>query len=414
MITLKGLILDKIKALDISGAASHYGVSEATVKRWIDDKKPGNPSFDVAEIVFAEYVDSIKDVALKEPIAPAVKTIKQDDDDLGLSTVDDDALEKRLAEIAKGSQIKLRPGERIVTDPTDDGYGDAPSTGTQTPSSMSASTIGVIGANPFSAKGSTEMTEDEWKAAMKTVKDTVASVPSATPSTKSAAIASGGKRRDTMILFPCERNIQSSVAVNIMCLLRDQDRHRFEHVSMHFLPDARNHLVKRFLASDCEWSFWADSDMIFPAGPRWANWFLSRTGAKNIPQQFASLHTIDQLKSRGHKMIGGVYSPRQLNRKALIASGSPVSQGPVDRVEPVKWLATGCLLVHRSVYESMGKDGWFDLDRTLTSGGEDVAFSLRATKAGYQPMLDMSIFCGHVGAFVYLPEHCNNNATHTI
>lgn len=402
--TLKELIVEKIKAIGPDEAAKHYSVSLPTLKRWIDPKKPGNPSFEVAEIVFAEYAsnqDKQRLEATLEVKNPSWNDLPTSDkDDLGIVAEDTEALEKRLASMAKGSGYKPRPGDRIITDPTDDGFGPASSPHQSLPSA------------PFT-DGLQVMTEEEYRNSMKR-----GAQPKAAPAQVIAKPVHFEKteaqlKRDTMILFPAERMISPVVAVGIIARLRDQTRHRLEHVSMHFLPDARNRLTKTFLESDCEWSFWVDSDMIVPCGPNNVNWFLNHTKARKINRDFASLHAIEDMKKRGHKIIGGVYSPRALGKQALIATKEDVSAGPHNRVIPVDWLATGCLLVHRSVYEDVAKAsgetdyrGWFDLDRKLTRFGEDVAFCYRAKKVGHQPMLDLSIQCGHVGNYVFLPEDC--------
>lgn len=402
--TLKQLILDKIKEIGTGDAAKHYGVSEPALKRWIASKKPGNPSFEVAEIAFSEYVASQgnhKDESSFYTEKPTKETLHRkmcsvSSDDLGLEPVDDSALSEYLKKQPGSGELKLRPGERIITDITDDGFGSPP------PSS----------AAPFT-DGLQTMTEAEYQQSMKRISSPKpppvrASIPSPHFEKTEAQ-----HKRDTMILFPAERMISPVVAVGILARLRDPNRHRIEHVSMHFLPDARNRLTKTFLESDCEWSFWVDSDMIVPCGPGHVNWFLGHTKARKINREFASLHAIEDMKKRGHKIIGGVYSPRVIGKQALIATKDEVHNGPSNRVVPADWLATGCLLVHRSVYEDIAKasgesgySGWFDLDRKLTRFGEDVAFCYRAKQVGHQPMLDLSIQCGHVGNHVFLPENC--------
>jgi hypothetical protein len=118
---------------------------------------------------------------------------------------------------------------------------------------------------------------------------------------------------------------------------------------------------------------------------------------------------------------------------------------------PTKWVATGCLLIHRTVFSDISKKyphlegGWFspsehDLvagvngalaalqsnsdpqDRVLKAlslladcqaradavsklgTGEDVIFSLRAAAAGHTPHVDTGLVLGHVGNYVFGPK----------
>lgn len=147
-----------------------------------------------------------------------------------------------------------------------------------------------------------------------------------------------------------------------------------------------------------------------------------------------------------------MYGEGHLASESLYAHGAPY-----DECKPTRWIGTGCLLIHRSVYLDIekkfpnlarganGKGGhWFsssehnamdwitrtrnflgqgtmtgekamkayemletaerDAKANSTLGmGEDVQFSIRAKQAGHQPFVDMGLCCGHVGQHIYGP-----------
>jgi len=128
-------------------------------------------------------------------------------------------------------------------------------------------------------------------------------------------------------------------------------------------------------------------------------------------------------------------------------------------VKPTRWIATGCLLVHRSVYEDIqakfpelaprgGDEAWnfftpseHDLVQAAAAAkgvleddrkdplvrvaealallergkkqsrasnylgqGEDVTFCIRAAQAGHQPFIDMGLVLGHLGTYCFGPK----------
>lgn len=228
-----------------------------------------------------------------------------------------------------------------------------------------------------------------------------------------------------------------------------------------FVSHSRNTCADLFLASNCDWSFWMDDDMLIPFGN--AKWFNAYTGG-NLPEQFAGLHAIDRLLSHGKTVVGGLYFGRHPHGAAMYSEGATIPsekefarRAPMNLVKPTRWVATGCLMIHRNVFLDIEKkfprlarrpDGmggqWFsssehnlqsalDRARAVLTGeklsgehayrvhqilesaaqearskstlgmGEDVQFCIRAAEAGHQPHVDMGLVCGHVGHCVYGP-----------
>jgi hypothetical protein len=102
-------------------------------------------------------------------------------------------------------------------------------------------------------------------------------------------------------------------------------------------------------------------------------------------------------------------------------------EAPREHVIETKWVATGCLLVHRRVYEAMlelpevkaGAEyrdtagriarqyGFFT--STVTAQGEDMAFSARARAIGEKMVVDFGCVCGHVGDHAFWPHNTRPN-----
>lgn len=229
-----------------------------------------------------------------------------------------------------------------------------------------------------------------------------------------------------------------------------------------FVVHSRNTLADMFLASAFEWMFTVDDDILMPFGDAAA--FKRYTGF-DIPDAFAGLNTLDRLLSHGKTLVGGLYWGRNPTGRGMFAEAGNkemadyARRAPIDEIRPTRWVATGVLLVHRSVYEDIekkfprlarganGKGGnWFSpsehtamagidkvremlsagpmtsdkafrayemLEQTAAearanstlSQGEDVAFCVRAKQAGHQPYVDFGLVCGHLGNCCYGPHN---------
>ncbi len=230
-----------------------------------------------------------------------------------------------------------------------------------------------------------------------------------------------------------------------------------------FVAHSRNSCADVFLASDKDWMLTIDDDMIVPFGN--PKWFKAHTGFNFLPEPYASFNTLDRLMSHGKTLVGALYFGRYKGSFPMYGEGANQSEGdyarsgPHDICKPTRWVGTGCMLIHRSVYEDIekkfprlgrGADGkgghWFSssehtamdwIERTrsmLSEGamtgekalrayemmeaahaeaasrsslgmGEDVQFCVRAKEAGHQPYVDMGLIPGHVGHCVFGPHN---------
>jgi hypothetical protein len=221
-----------------------------------------------------------------------------------------------------------------------------------------------------------------------------------------------------------------------------------------FIVHARNKLATKFLASKFDWILMLDDDTVPPCGN--ATWFNESTGLK-LPEWAAGLNAIDRLVSHGKTLVGATYFGRSPDAPPVFAEGFQrrkelLRSGPLDQVVPTKWVGTGCLLIHRRVFEDIekkfphlsraennGTGQWFtssehDLRNAVSEAifiakeygdsgpamaevlsaalqrssvhsslgmGEDVQLAVRATQSGHHPFVDLGLWCGHFGPACY-------------
>ncbi len=280
----------------------------------------------------------------------------------------------------------------------------------------------------------------------------------ATPPKTSVALAHANTK--VFVCLPWQKHCNPLTA---FCLAGLLDRRRTTtcmNFGDAFVAHSRNTCVDLFLASACEWSFWMDDDMLVPFGN--SKWFNAYAGYP-INEKFSGLHAIDRLLAANKKVVGGLYFGRHRFGCPMYGEGTDAAEmeyartAPIDIVKPTRWVATGCLLVHRSVFEDIEKrfprlkrgvdgkgsniftstehsmldhvdrcramlgDGPMTGEKAMKAFemleaaakearhksslgmGEDVAFCIRAKEAGHQPHVDLGLVCGHVGHAVYGP-----------
>jgi hypothetical protein len=268
-----------------------------------------------------------------------------------------------------------------------------------------------------------------------------------------------------MIVMPWQKAVSPITA---FCVAQLIDRRRTSTMLNYgdaFVAHTRNACADMFLQSKSEWMLTIDDDMLVPFGA--PVWYREYTGF-NFPDPFMGWNTIDRLMSHKKSLVGATYFSRNpfgipvYNEGIDPREAEYVRNGPYDIIKPTRWVGTGCLLIHRSVFEDIekrfprlargpnGRGGnWFTsteaslLDQTqrlhdlLTSGpltmetgykalaglqgilaaarnentlgaGEDVSFCQRAMSAGHQPHVDLGLICGHTGTCVYGPHNTRN------
>ena len=190
-----------------------------------------------------------------------------------------------------------------------------------------------------------------------------------------------------MIGFPSSGIVTANFAATLAGLcLTNTERYKIERVSTRvgcYVHANRNQIVEAFLKTNNEWllqidpDIAVDGDLIFRllgmARDKFAHvvsgWYMNDVqmdqAKRLIPLVF---------KHQG----GGLYQPFL-----------PQGNGPVE----ADAVGTGCLMVHRDVYEKVRKSGpspWFDFatasNGTLT--GEDIFFCQTLKEWGYQIWVD--------------------------
>lgn len=272
-------------------------------------------------------------------------------------------------------------------------------------------------------------------------------------------------RRNVCIALPWYKQTNPLTAFSVMGLKDPRRTAIMLNFGDAFVVHSRNTLGDLFLQTDLEWMLTIDDDMIVPFGN--GEWINNFTGMK-LPKPFSEFNALDRLLSHGKTLVGALYFGRWRHGTAMFAEGfqndklkSYIKRGPHNEIKPTRWVGTGCMLIHRSVFLDIekkfpylrrtregGKRGgnWFtSSEHDLASGvdevltdldarrgqwdegdayksfqklsdararsrhnsslgtGEDVIFCHRAMAAGHQPHVDMGLICGHIGSECYHP-----------
>jgi len=223
--------------------------------------------------------------------------------------------------------------------------------------------------------------------------------------------------RDIFIGFPCYKTTNPVTAFALIAMALDfgRDKIRFDMaIGDSKIEHARNRLAHKFLETDAKWLMMIDDDIIPCIGrPEWSKYWVQNLRA--VPDLPLKRHVLHRLMGAGKTLVGASYFGRQ-EGGALMASDqslAPRARAYDDAVVEVDWVATGCMLVHRSVFEDIREkfgddlkikvpDYDYDYFRPFDSAhGEDVSFCKRAKQAGHQPHLDLGLPVAHLGYKTY-------------
>lgn len=228
--------------------------------------------------------------------------------------------------------------------------------------------------------------------------------------------------RAVCICMPIYKTLLPATNFSLMALW-DPVRMRLETRSGDMVVRSRNHLAKRFLATDSEWSFWLDDDMVIPFGHSGRFKQIVTPDFDHVNDAWTGIHTINRLISHGKSIVGGCYWDRRGSGRLICGSSRAIMAPiPSDNITPVDFIGTGCLLVHRKVFEDIGKKfpetlnedglgnecGYFvEFMKNGRMWGEDESFAWRAAQCGHTSFLDLAVLCGHAGMKYYGPPKAN-------
>lgn len=184
-------------------------------------------------------------------------------------------------------------------------------------------------------------------------------------------------------------SVRSEFMDSVIALLASEERELLGHAHGvtcgPLIAMARNLLVRDFLATDMEFLWMVDTDIVF------------------IP------NTLRRLVEHDLPLVSALYYTFKNNGKvpAMFTVGDnhefpAIMEWDEGELIPADATGAGCLLVHREVFEKIQKDNngqfcWFREtvfdDRDI---GEDLSFSTRVRAAGYPIFVDTSVQVAHV------------------
>lgn len=167
------------------------------------------------------------------------------------------------------------------------------------------------------------------------------------------------------------------------------------------IPRGRNKIVQEFLATECQWLWFIDTDQTFAADTLERMMATADRDTRPILSGMVMAYKPAQTPPVTPAFVRLDDANRLVSFRNL----------PATRLIEVAAVGAGCLLVHRSVYEKVWADAgdtafpWFE-DKTwhhddndgqsvVDAMGEDFVFSLRAGAAGFPILVDTDIQCGH-------------------
>jgi hypothetical protein len=181
---------------------------------------------------------------------------------------------------------------------------------------------------------------------------------------------------------------------------------------------ARNELLTHFMSlpGKPDWMLMIDDDMVIPFGnPQvWQSW--------GGPKELGMTDLVSRLVSQGKPLVGAMYVGRGAANHCQFSTAyenpsinRKYHSGVKNELVPCDWVATGALLINRSVLLAIAAkfpdlcprfDGdtyrFFSMEH---DEGEDMAFCKRARAAGIQPYVDAGCHCGHEGNFIFWPHN---------
>lgn len=211
---------------------------------------------------------------------------------------------------------------------------------------------------------------------------------------------------DLLIATPTSHHMTAHTAGSLLRTVRDARlRDRVEDVvlwlSGPLIANARNDIVRHFLATEAEWLLQVDADMNFD--PEDLLRLLEAADPQDRPILGAMCAGTGQLRAG---------DPVLAEAGWLDAGGAyPVLAEPTGDVIEVDFTGAGMLLMHRSVFPTIAAAQpsvvapWFaEAEHNGRLDGEDWEFCRRARAAGIPVHVHSGVCIGHLKSIVIMPR----------
>lgn len=236
--------------------------------------------------------------------------------------------------------------------------------------------------------------------------------------------------KEVVLGLVCYKDVSPVTMISLLSTMQKMgDRIGIEwHFGDAIIENARNHVADLFMKREgAEWLLFLDDDVVPPFGRPDVTKRLCR-----LPNDYVERDCfwIEELLSAKKTLIGGMYFGRSVEGRPMYAEAcfeSSLTENQVARntnvieAKPTDWVATGCMLIHRSVFEDMQTKFpelapskkvyttslgtqvmyetkvWGYFNKIDPSQGEDVSFCHRAQMLGHQPHIHLGVRCQHIG-----------------
>ena len=165
------------------------------------------------------------------------------------------------------------------------------------------------------------------------------------------------------------------------------------------IDGARNILAEAFLATPTEWIFWMDADMVIPKDTITELFkVVDEKDAKIVTGIYYQRRgrNLPVLWSRNEETAGGQVTGLTTEKAKANKYAGAFMFPHKDKKTPFKVHAAGfgCVLIHRSVFESLEKPWFKFIDKTCS---EDFFFFVNAQEKGFEVWAQPTLKLGHIG-----------------
>jgi hypothetical protein len=175
-----------------------------------------------------------------------------------------------------------------------------------------------------------------------------------------------------------------------------KDKVRFDYASDADANEAKNQLVSLFLQTDASWLLLVGNDIVPTIGR--ATYTRRKLALPSgVQDSVLNRHALHRLIGSGKTVVGASYFSKHAGGPVACSHTNAVAltKQNQDLVQPVDWVGSGMLLVHRRVFAAIeATDPTIRPSRPnapLEFFQGDIKFCERAKKAGHQPHVDFGV-----------------------